>query len=382
MTPDGLEVIDADGHVQEPSDLWDRFIEPEYFEFRPRVDHESSDNTFSVLGQTMPRMFVPVPGRADYKHALVGKWNARFSTQFTLRNEGFSSASYLVELDREGIDQMILYPSRGLYACAVEEMDPGLSAAICRAYNRWLAEFCATDPERLLGVALTALHGPEHAAAEARYAVEQLGMHGCMVRPNPCAGRTLEDPANDVYFAEVERLGVPLALHEGSGSCMPAYGEDRFDSYLAHHAMSHPMEQMAAVFSLTVGGILERHPRLRVAILEAGGTWLPYWLYRLDEHVEFLDGIESEVGQISRPPSEYFRRQCWISCEPSEPNLRTVIDAVGADRILWASDYPHPDCKYPGMVDDLITGATKNGLTADEIRRYAADNAKTLYGLA
>jgi len=162
---------------------------------------------------------------------------------------------------------------------------------------------------------------------------------------------------------------------------MPAYGEDRFDSYLAHHAMSHPMEQMAAVYSLTVGGILQRHPALRVAILEAGGTWLPYWLYRLDEHVEFLEGIESEVGQINRLPSEYFRRQCWISCEPSEPNLRTVIDAVGADRILWASDYPHPDCKYPGMVDDLITGATKNGLSADEIRLYAAANAKAMYAL-
>jgi len=377
----GMRIVDADGHVQEPSDLWDRYLDARYRQFGPRVDHEATDNLFTVMGQTMPRMFVPVPGREDYHQILVRRWNDRFREEFSRGNDGFSPQSYLEMLDREGIDQMILYPSRGLYAAAVPHMDAGLSAAICRAYNRWLAEFCAAAPDRLLPIGLLALHGPVEAAAEARYAVETLGMRGVMVRPNPCEGRRLDDRANDSVFGQVAALGVPLALHEGSGSCMPAYGEDRFDSYLLHHAMSHPMEQMAAVCSLTVGGVLERHRDLRVAILESGGTWLPYWIHRLDEQVEFLDGVASEVGTLSRLPSAYVREQCWISCEPSEPNIQTVVTAIGADRILWASDYPHPDCEYPGMVDHLLKGAEANGLAPEALVGYVGANAAALYGI-
>jgi uncharacterized protein len=382
VTRDGLTVIDADGHVQEPSDLWERYIDPAYAEFAPRCDATRTDNLFSVDGLVMPRMFVPAVGRMDYRRSLVGQWNARFAAQFSLGDAGFSSRSYLEELDREGIDRMVLFPSRGLYAAAVEHLDGGLSAAICRAYNDWLAGFCAADPARLVAVALVALHDPAAAAAEVRRTVTKLGMRGAMVRPNPCAGRNLEDPAHDVVWAELESLGATLAVHEGSGSWMPAYGDRYPGSYLAQHAMSHPMEQMGAVYALTVGGVLERHPSLRVAILEAGATWLPYWLHRLDEHVEQLRDVPSETGWLSRSPSVAFRAQCWISCEPDEPNVRALIDSIGADRLLWASDYPHPDCNYPGMVDHLAKGAEANGLTRDELRLWAGDNARRCYGLA
>ena len=381
MTRDGLTVIDADGHVQEPSDLWERYIDPAYAEFAPRCDATRTDNLFSVDGYTMPRMFVPAVGRTDYRRSLVGQWNARFAGQFALRDAGFGPASYLEELEREGIDRMVLFPSRGLYAAALGQMDGGLSAAICRAYNDWLAEFCSADPHRLVAVALLALHDPAAAAAEARRAVGTLGMRAAMVRPNPCEGRNLEDPAHDVVWRALEELGAALAVHEGSGSWMPAYGDRYPGSYLAQHAMSHPMEQMGAVYALTVGGILERHPRLRVAILEAGATWLPYWLHRLDEHVEQLQDVPSETGWLSRLPSSAFRAQCWISCEPDEPNIRALIDTVGADRLLWASDYPHPDCHYPGMVDHLWKGAGANGLSREELHHWAGGNAADVYGL-
>ncbi len=373
-------VIDADGHVQEPGDLWERYLDPEYQEYGPKVA-ASTDNLFSIEGRTMPRMFVPAPGRSDYRKALVGRWNATFAGEFARGNAGFSASSYLEVLDREGIDRMVLYPSRGLYICAVEHMDGGLSAALCRAYNRWLAEFCAADPDRLVPVALVALHDPELAAAEVRYAVGTLGMRGVMVRPNPVAGRNLCDRAHDVVFAEVAAAGVPLGIHEGSGTWLPEYGQDRYDSYLAHHAMSHPMEQMGAVYGLTVGGIFERHPDLRAAILEAGGTWLPYWLWRLDDQVEFLADVPSETGHLSRLPSEYFRRQGWISAEPSEPHLDALVAAVGADRILWASDYPHPDCSYPDMAVRARAAAADHGLDDAELDAYLGANAAHLYRL-
>lgn len=374
----GHKVIDADGHVQEPADLWDRYIAPEYFDFRPRCDAQATDNMLVVQGLAMSRSFVREPG-SGYRDEIVKTWNATYPEEFARGTEGFNSDSYIKAMDEEGMEVMVLYPGRGLYACGVEYMDGGLSAAICRAYNQWLHDFCQRDPDRLVGVALGALHDPELAAEEIRYAVEELGMRGCMIRPNPYNGRNLDDPAYDVFYAEVARLGVPLATHEGSGTWMPQYG-DRYKSFLAQHAMCHPMEQMGAVYSLTAGGIMERHPTLQVAVLETGGTWLPYWLYRLDEHYEELINVESETGHLTQKPSDYFRRQGWIGCEPDEPGLRGLVDCVGADRILWASDYPHPDAKFPGVLKGLSV-AEENGLTPDEIRLYAYENSKRLYGL-
>lgn len=236
---------------------------------------------------------------------------------------------------------MVLYPSRGLYAASVADLDGRVASAICRAYNRWLYDFCQTDPERLIGVALIGLQDPAMAITEARLAVQELGMRGVMIRPNPYAGRNLHHPAYDDFYAALVEIDVPVSTHEGCGVWMPEYGLDRFDEHIAWHAMSHPMEQMGAVLSFTVGGVMERHPELRVGILEAGGTWLPYWLNRLDEHVEWIGDVETPY--LTMLPSEYFRRQGWIGFEADEPGLGVLVDYVGADRILWASDYPHPD---------------------------------------
>jgi predicted TIM-barrel fold metal-dependent hydrolase len=279
-------------------------------------------------------------------------------------------------MDIEGIDQMVLYPTRGLHAVAIADLDGRVSAAICRAYNRWLHDFCAVDPDRLVGVALLGLHDPALAIAEARYAVRELGMRGLMIRPNPYRGRNLHDPAYDEFYAAVSELDVPLAIHEGCGVWMPEYGTDRFVEHIARHAMCHPMEQMGAVLSCTIGGVFERHPQLRVLFLEAGGTWLPYWLARLDEHVEWVGHIETPY--LTMRPSEYFKRNGWIGFEPDEPNLRGLVEYVGADRLLWASDYPHPDAAFPGAVDELFD---VTALTEGERRAIVEANPIAAYGL-
>jgi uncharacterized protein len=375
---DGCEVIDADGHVMEPADLWDRYIDREFYGVRPRVGADVHDNGMVVAGNVMSRTGLLQPGEdydiESYRRVAVGDWTERYRREWEL---GFPAPSYLEAMDAEGIDRMVLYPSRGLFAASVERLDGPLSGAICRAYNRWLADFCSTTAGRLIGVALGALHDPAVAVDEARYAVEQLGHRGIMVRPNPYAGRTLEDRAYDDFYAQVAALNVPLATHEGSGVRMPEYG-DRHVSRLAQHAMCHPMEQMGAVYSFTAGGVMARHPDLRVAILEAGGGWLPYWLHRLDEHVEWLGEIPQEGGDLEMSPSDYFRRQGWINCEPDEPNLQGIVDYLGADRLLWASDFPHPDAKYPGAVESLFSKAQ---LSKEDLAAYAGANARALYQL-
>ncbi len=131
-------------------------------------------------------------------------------------------------------------------------------------------------------------------------------------------------------------------------------GSDRFTSFTARHACSHPLEQMTAMVALLLGGVLERHPALRVAFLESGTGWLPYWLARLDEHREWMR--TTECADLSASPTEYFARQCVISSDPEDPLAATVIEHVGADHVIWASDFPHPDASFPTAVDEFLEG--------------------------
>jgi predicted TIM-barrel fold metal-dependent hydrolase len=202
-----------------------------------------------------------------------------------------------------------------------------------------------------------------------------------MVRPNPVQRRNLDHPDNDVFWGAAADLGLAVATHEGTGVWMQEYGADRFTSRLAQHAVSHVFEAMQAVYCFTAGGILERFPTLRVGFLEAGGTWLTPWLYRLDEHAEQLRDVPSETSRITERPSEYFRRQCWISCEPDEPNIGGFFEYVGRDRVMWASDFPHPDAKYPGLVAFATRAIADTAIDDDAVERYIGANARDLYRL-
>ena len=129
-----------------------------------------------------------------------------------------------------------------------------------------------------------------------------------------------------------------------------------------------------ALLTLVTRGALQRFPTLRVAFMEAGCSWLPYWLYRLDEHVE-LTGWKDAPG-LDLLPSEYFKRQCWIACEPDEELARFVVEVIGDDRLVFASDFPHPDSKYP---DTVATFLGLPGLTGENRRRMLFDNAVEFY---
>jgi predicted TIM-barrel fold metal-dependent hydrolase len=125
------------------------------------------------------------------------------------------------------------------------------------------------------------------------------------------------------------------------------------------------MEQMAAMASLVLDGALERHPGLRVAFLESGTGWLPYWLARLDQHRSWMRS--SECAALSLAPSEYFARQCAISCDPEDHLVATTAARVGTDHVLWASDFPHPDAVYPGAVDEFVAHAGLSAAALDAI---------------
>ena len=122
----------------------------------------------------------------------------------------------------------------------------------------------------------------------------------------------------------------------------------------------------------------ERFPDAKFIFLEANGGWLVPWLERLDHHCR---KYQWEVDDLSMLPSEYFRRQCWISFDPDEAMLAMTARSplVGADRIIWASDYPHPDAKFPGVTEELTEAL--EGLDLEQKRQITSESALALYGI-
>ena len=172
----------------------------------------------------------------------------------------------------------------GLFAGAVQ--DPPLAAAMSRAYNRWLADYCKPYPDRLFGVAMLPMQSADLAIEEMRFAREKLGFRGAFVRPNPYNNKMIHHPDYEKFWTMVEELDISVGFHEGAGGGMAQVGMDRFEERGARHIITHTMEMMLVCMSVIWGGVCERHPKVRIAFLELGGGWIAGWLDRMDRHFD------------------------------------------------------------------------------------------------
>ncbi len=361
-------VIDADGHVLEPVDIWEKYIDPAYRDRAPRliVDTDGKERLLvegKVLGSKKGFGNIGAIG------ARQGRADETTMKYMEGRPGGFDPHARIPDMDLDGIDAAFLYPSVGLFAGAVQE--PGLAAAMCRAYNRWLADYCRPYPDRLFGVAMLPMQSIDLAIEEMRFARTQLGMRGGFLRPNPYNGRMLHHPDYAPFWREVEELDFAIGLHEGASGGMPQVGVDRFETRGARHIISHTMEMMLAAMSVIWEGVCDRHPRVRIGFMESGGGWIAPWLDRMDRH--FDDAGFNDSGLTMRP-SELFQRNCWISFEPVEGSLSVLADYIGPHKILWATDYPHPDGFFPGApkLDRRPPGAVSGDEARDPGRRRQA----------
>jgi predicted TIM-barrel fold metal-dependent hydrolase len=352
-----MRAIDADGHVTEPDSIWTEYLPQALHPFAPRRVHDNEGRSRQLIGGEL-KEFIPT----------APHWGP-----FGPRRGGSDPKQRLADMDSEGIELSVLFPTTGLYFPGVGDL--AIQAALCRAYNDWLADFCRADPRRLIGVALIPQADVAASLAELRRCVEQHGFRGVMVRPNPIRGRNLDDPYYHPLWELAEELDVAVAVHEGTTQDVVQSGRDRFTNFMFRHVCSHPHEMQMALLALVCGGVLERYPRLRFAFLESGCGWIAWWLERMHEHLEHW-------GHASQPlpssPEEYFRRQCFISSEPDERTLPAVIALLGDEQILFASDYPHPDGIWPGVVRAM---SEREDLSATSKTRVLRDNAARCFGL-
>jgi predicted TIM-barrel fold metal-dependent hydrolase len=367
-------VVDADGHVCEPPDLWTTRL-PAHLRARGIRLRWNGDSGFDEAY---------FEDRLITDRGLVGLGNAGSSFenlgQGTHYEEiapaGFDPRARLRVLDEEGIDVAVLYPGLGLSLSAIE--NPELAVASCRIYNDWIAEYCAADRARLVGVAALPLQDPPAAAAEVRRAVAELGLRGAFARPNPPSGVPLHDARFTPVWEALEDLQVPLAFHPAGLWDMPGTSQQMAHLMApgTHHALILFFDDYMTLANLVYAGVLERHPGLRVAILECGGGWIAHWMDRLDE---FSESYAWQLRHLTLKPSEYFLRQGFVSFDPGERTMGALTRFIGSDTMIWASDFPHSDAKYPGVVAELREHT--QDLTAAARAKLFGLNALRLYGL-
>jgi predicted TIM-barrel fold metal-dependent hydrolase len=362
--PRTYRTIDSDGHVTEPPDLWEKYIDPAFRDHAPRFV-SNDDGSECILVEDIVRHFARgYAGATCFGKPPIGRYQEGVQG-------GFDPHLRIPDMDADGIDAAFLYPSMSLQFINFVK-DDKLAGAICRAYNRWLADYCSAYPDRLFGVAMLPMQSIEVAIAEADFARSELGMTAGFLRPNPCHDRTIYDRAYDPVWAAVQDLDLAIGLHEGTGAGVPSLAHDRFESTAAKHVASHTFEMMAACAGLIMTGVCERFPGVRFGFLESGGGWVAPWLDRMDRHVH---GPLDDTGLRLRP-SDYFRRQCWISFEPVEHSLSVLADYIGPENILWATDYPHTD-GFP----DAVGLMRSLGMAPATERRVLAEGAIRFYGM-
>ena len=368
----GSRVIDADGHVMEPNDLYDRYLEPKFRgdleDLKRLAESRSSRYFFGIFHQLNTGR--PL-GVASVEKPLV-RTGRKPHGELPDPRGGSDPQVRIKDMDREGIDTAVLFATVVSSFCALNSVD--FEVAMIRAYHRWLAEYCAANPKRLSGVAVVPMRAPERAAEEIRRVAKEPWCVGIYLSGH-MEDKLLDHPGFHPIWQACVETDLPACFH--GGTARPPYGCGTFEmgnNLFIQHSSTNPFEIMRAIAALVGGGVLDLFPKLRVAFLEAGVGWLPYWMERLDEHYELMP---EWTPYLKRKPSEVVRSEnFFISCDPDEETLPFVVGQVGAEHILYASDYPHFDGRYP---DTVKLTARPEVFSPDIQRKILQDNPLRLY---
>ena len=281
-----------------------------------------------------------------------------------------NSAGRLADMDREGVDVNCLIP--GTWASAATALDPSLAVGLYGAYHEYMAAFCGTDPDRLKGLLLAPAADVEWAAAEIRRRGNEKWV-SC-VWPVLPEGTPIDDPDHELIWRAMNDFHLPIMHHSFfyEPPYFPGY-RDIWGNAAVARVAAHPWGAQRLLAYVICGGILDRYPNIRVGFSETGHGWLPYWVLRLDSQVEYVTGA---VPPLEMKPSDYVRAGrvfCAIETHEGPEMTKAVIDVLGDGCLMYASDFPHPECDWPRSVDNVL--AWSNTIGPEAMGKLLAGNA-------
>lgn len=365
---DRLTVISCDCHAGAPPEVYRDYLDPG---LRSDYDAALADRAGLVRRAAEVIGRGPMSDDGDGERAaLTARWTAE---------------RRLEVLDADGIAGEVLFPQPAgraappFYNFFGHPLDPGrpeLAAAGCRAYNRWLADFCADSPqpERHAGLALIGIvDDVEAAVAEVEWA-KRAGLRGIVLRSQPLSSEGWHDPRFEPLWSVCEDLGMPIHTHGGEGPELGDHPGSRSIFFTEVCWFAHRI-----FWHLLWSGVLERHPGLRLVFTEQFADWVPGVLERLD--IQYAGTVSSMTRSdaLKMKPSDYWARQCAVGASFMSPAECAMRHAIGVPTILWGSDFPHDEGVWPGTAEALH--ATFDGVPEDELRAMLGGNALRVYDL-
>jgi len=369
-------VLDGDGHVAEPHDLWTRYCDATHRDAAQAAlriaDLPEGGSALMLEGRCLVRGIEAVTFAGQNPRAFRGRrWDEGYPG-------AFDPAHRLRDMDLEGIDRAMIFPS--LAGALGGVRDPRLAAAMARAYNRWILDYCATDPKRLMPAAVVPLQDPLAAVAEVEWAARH-GFRCVMVRACRYQGRAHDHPDFAGFYAACAHHDVVVGLHpfpfpdvEWSQAILPDLAGMPCSHLVMADMLALPLDNMLTMAYLMFGGVCDRHPALKFSFMESNATWA----------APFIDRLQARFARgghrlIRTPPGEILARQCFVSVEGDERSLPALVDLIGEDVLFWASDFPHFDGHFPGAVTEAVEGLAS--LPDRVTRKVLGENAARMFGV-
>ena len=381
-------VISQDNHIIEPPDLWTSRAESKFAWRVPHVESLEGGDFWYCDGRKM--------GAADGGSANVGdrfedpekKMSKTVNTN-DVRPGGYIPEEHVKDLDIDGQDVSIVYPTRGFLLFAVP--DGELLDAICRSYNDWVGEFCGAIPKRLKGIAMINTDDVQVGVKELERCAK-MGFVGAMIANYPSTAQLYDNPAYEPFWAAAQDLGMPLSLHISGNRYSPA--EEFADpdnrwirpAVMCNYAYWPQMSLADIIFS----GVFERYPKLYVGSVEHELSWAPHFLDRID--YTYTDRMPPKLDSSPRRPSahpmvrfkdgvlpsDYFHSNVFLGFQEDAMGIRDR-HIIGVDNLQWGADYPHSESTFPRsreILENILADCTE-----EEKAKIVGGNCARIYRL-
>ena len=276
--------------------------------------------------------------------------------------EFYEAGRRIAMMEERGVDVQVLSVTPGNFCYTAP---PEAGAAISRAQNDAIHGMVTDNPDRFIGSATVPLQDAEAAWQELDRAVKDLGFTSVEIGTN-VNGANLDSPALEPFYDKAEALGVPIIVHPVNNA-----GADRMTRYYLGNTVGNPMETTLAIGSIIFGGVIERHKGLRFCLAHGGG-FLPYQIGRLDHGYRVR---EEARANIRKPPSGYLDAMYYDTITHDEPALSFLIKRMGADRVLYGTDFPWDMGEYGSI--PMIKGMSS--LSDEEKARVLGENSARLF---
>ena len=357
------KVVSADSHVIEPPEMWQEYLEKKMRPRAPRLQHGKDDDFYCIDG--LEPFKVTVLSAAGVPADVVKNWR-RWDAPGRLKG-GWDPIAREKDARRDGIDAEVLYATVAMKMFSLK--DQKYKHALFTAYNRWLSDFCKTNPKRFLGVAVLMTEDIKLAVRDLREA-RKLGLRGAMLGLTPSDDITYAHPVFDPLWAAAQELNMPLSLHNFTQS-RSMIKRSRFEQF-----PSAPADVQGCISAIIYADVFERFPKLKIVSVENDIGWAANYLQRLDHVFGRYSVILGKTFKSGRLPSQIFRDHIHLTFMDDMAGICTY-HLIGADNIMWANDYPHGDSTFPHSAEAIKRQFTD--MNKADRRKILKDNVLKLY---